>query len=110
MSRKPFITVRLGLLRCGIDPDMPMRLPPSNVDFADASRLSGVVWIDKTTATDDMDLLGAPLSLIRRPSGVGFGKTCFPMMNLSPKLSDLVEVSDGPVKNFKAALRPQRRR
>ncbi|KAF9006864.1 hypothetical protein BDZ89DRAFT_1079527 [Hymenopellis radicata] len=109
MPRQAFITMLLGLLRCGIDPDMPMRLPPSNVDYADASRLSGVVWIDKTTAMEDMERLGAPLSLMRRPSGFG-GKTCFAMMNLSPKLSDLAEVSDAPVKDFKAALRPQRRR
>ncbi len=80
--------------------------------------------------------LGAPLSLIRRPSG--FGKTCFAMMNVyyhsalghsnmframfgatkimsSPNglprnsgrltlLFDLVEVSDGPVKDFKTEL------
>ncbi|KAF9031094.1 hypothetical protein BDZ89DRAFT_1037658 [Hymenopellis radicata] len=78
--RKGFITVRPGLLRCGIDPDMPMRLPPSNVSFDNASRSSGVVWIDKTAFMPDMDRLGAPLALIRRPAG--FGKTCIAMMNL----------------------------
>ncbi|KAF9027448.1 hypothetical protein BDZ89DRAFT_1066934 [Hymenopellis radicata] len=80
MPREAFIVVRPGLLRCGIDPNMPMRLPPSKVRYTNASRLNGVVWIDKTGAMDDMDRLGAPLSLIRRPSG--FGKTCFAMMNL----------------------------
>ncbi|KAF9031113.1 hypothetical protein BDZ89DRAFT_636909 [Hymenopellis radicata] len=78
--RKGFITVRPGLLRCGIDPDLPMRLPPSNVSFDNASRSSGVVWIDKTACMPDMDRLGAPLALIRRPAG--FGKTCIAMMNL----------------------------
>ncbi|KAF9027434.1 hypothetical protein BDZ89DRAFT_1066924 [Hymenopellis radicata] len=80
MPREAFIVVRPGLLRCGIDPNMPMRLPPSKVSYTNASRLNGVVWIDKTGAMDDMDRLGAPLSLIRRPSG--FGKTCFALMNL----------------------------
>ncbi len=92
-----FIVVRPGLLRCGNNPDMPMVspcyltvgyrnlsiqqcLPPSQVGYTTVSRISGIVWIDKTGAMDNMDRLGAPLSLICRPSG--FGKTCFAMMNL----------------------------
>ncbi|KAF9027447.1 hypothetical protein BDZ89DRAFT_1160818 [Hymenopellis radicata] len=78
-SREAFIAVRPGLLRCGIDHNVPMRLPPSEIIFTNASRLNGNIWIDKTESIQFIDRLGAPLSLIRRPAG--FGKTCFSMMN-----------------------------
>ncbi|KAF8900601.1 hypothetical protein CPB85DRAFT_1325229 [Mucidula mucida] len=80
IEREAFVSLRSGLLRCGIGHHIPMRLPPVGMSYADASRSSGVVWIDKTSAIEVLDRMGAPLSLIRRPPG--FGKTCFSKMDL----------------------------